>query len=113
MMNTANKRASAIGIGLALRLVLPIPDATIDAADRSQVAYSYAGIQVSNPIIGPVDLVHLEASIRSHVNVIASFHTDVEMVASIRQDVTLAASMRQDVTMDVNFRRHAPLKVER
>jgi hypothetical protein len=49
-MNTANKRASAIGIGLALRLVLPIPDATIDAADRQQVAYSYAGIQAANPI---------------------------------------------------------------
>lgn len=44
-MNTTNKRASAIGIGLAIRLVLPVPDASIAQADRQQVAYSYAGIR--------------------------------------------------------------------
>lgn len=49
-MNTPNKRASAIGIGLAIRLVLPIPDGAIGPADRQHVAYSYAGIQAANPI---------------------------------------------------------------
>lgn len=43
-MNTASKRASAIGIGLAIRLVLPVPDASVDQPDRQHVAYSYAGI---------------------------------------------------------------------
>lgn len=49
-MNTPNKRASAIGIGLAIRLILPIPDASVDQPDRQQVAYSYAGIQAASPI---------------------------------------------------------------
>lgn len=44
MMDTRNKRASAIGIGLAFRLVLPLPDAVVDQIDRPQVAYSYVGI---------------------------------------------------------------------
>lgn len=43
-VDTRNKRASAIGIGLALRLVLPAPDASVDQPDRQQVSYSYAGI---------------------------------------------------------------------
>lgn len=46
-MNTPNKRASAIGIALAFRLVLPVPDGTVDTPDRPHVAYSYAGIAVS------------------------------------------------------------------
>lgn len=50
-MNTANKRASAIGFGLAIRLVLPIPDGTIDQADQQDVAYSYAGILATAPVV--------------------------------------------------------------
>lgn len=49
-MNTPNKRASAIGIGLAIRLVLPISDGTIDQSDRQQTAYSYAGITAASPV---------------------------------------------------------------
>jgi len=52
-MNTPNRRASAIGIGLAIRLVLPVPDGTIEASDRQQVAYSYAGIAAATPLVLP------------------------------------------------------------
>lgn len=43
-MDTANKRASAILIGLPFRGMLPIPDASIDAGDRAQVAFMYRGL---------------------------------------------------------------------
>lgn len=71
-MNTPSKRASAIGIGLALRLVLPVRDGTIDQADRQHTAYSYAGILASSAIVGPHDVVSLSASIRRAVSLGAS-----------------------------------------
>lgn len=42
-MDTANKRASALGRGLAFLTVYPIPDAAIDAGDRLQLAWLYRG----------------------------------------------------------------------
>lgn len=44
MMDTPSKRASAIGVALPTRLVLPIPDGSVEAGDRQNVAYCYAGI---------------------------------------------------------------------
>lgn len=49
-MDTRNKRASALGVGLAFALVLPAPDGTVEQADRQQTAYSYAGISADSPI---------------------------------------------------------------
>lgn len=49
-VDTRNKRASVLGIGLAFRLVLPAPDASVDTADRAHVAYSYAGLAADSPI---------------------------------------------------------------
>ena len=43
-MNTRNKRASAIGLGLAALVVLPAPDGSSDQPDRQQVALCYSGI---------------------------------------------------------------------
>lgn len=58
-MNTPSKRASAIGIGLAVRLVLPVPDGAVEAGDRQHVAYCYAGgagapvVPVVPPVVSP------------------------------------------------------------
>lgn len=94
MMNTANKRASAIGIGLALRLVLPIPDGTIQFGDRQQVAYSYAGIHANAPILAPSEIVTTgPVSIRRRVN-----------VAPVTIHRTVAVSpveMRRRITIEV------------
>lgn len=47
-MDTRNKRASALGIALAFRIVFPNPDGAIDtSAERQQSAYSYAGISAA------------------------------------------------------------------
>lgn len=46
-MNTRNKRASALGIGLAALVVLPAPDSAITISDRQQTAFSYAGISTA------------------------------------------------------------------
>jgi len=43
-IDTRNKRASAIGIGLPFRAAYPAPDSTIDASDRLHVAFLYSGI---------------------------------------------------------------------
>jgi hypothetical protein len=41
-VTSRNQRASAIGFGLLALVVLPAPDGTIAAADRSQTAANYA-----------------------------------------------------------------------
>lgn len=46
-MTTRNHRASALGIALAFRLVLPNPDGAIDRADRQQSAYCFCGIEAA------------------------------------------------------------------
>jgi hypothetical protein len=48
-MDTRNKRASALGIALAFRIVFPNPDGSLAAsADRQQSAYCYAGIDAAS-----------------------------------------------------------------
>jgi hypothetical protein len=49
-VDTADKRASVLGLGLAALLVLPSPG-LIDQPDRQHVAYSYRGIEADNPIV--------------------------------------------------------------
>ena len=44
MTDTAQKRASAMLVGLPFRPPLLVPDGTIDDGDRGQVAYLYYGI---------------------------------------------------------------------
>lgn len=43
-LDTRNKRASALGLGLAPLRVGPSPDGSLVAADRLHLAYLYAGI---------------------------------------------------------------------
>jgi hypothetical protein len=56
-VDTRQKRASAIGLGLAALLVLPAPDGTIDQADRQQAASAYAGILAAPSVEIPGDIV--------------------------------------------------------
>lgn len=48
-VDTREKRASIIGMGLAAALVLPAPDATVVLGDQQQVAFTYAGIAAGEP----------------------------------------------------------------
>lgn len=41
-LDTANKRGAAINVGPIPNVVLPIPDGSIDAEDRAQLASAYA-----------------------------------------------------------------------
>lgn len=50
-LDTAQKRASAIG-EFSFCEVLPIPDSTIDQADRQTVAWVYGGILAGEADIG-------------------------------------------------------------
>lgn len=54
-VDTRDKRASAIGIGLPFR-VLPNPG-TIDQPDRQHVGYLYRAITAANPVVILGDLI--------------------------------------------------------
>jgi hypothetical protein len=44
-LDSRNKRASAINVGMPWRMILPIPDGNVaNEADRKHTAYQYAGI---------------------------------------------------------------------
>jgi hypothetical protein len=47
VVNTRNKRASAIGVGLAALVVLPAPDASVDQPDSQHVTFCYSGISAA------------------------------------------------------------------
>ena len=49
-VDTRNKRASVLGVAMAVTLVLPAPDGAVAAADQNHTAYSYAGITADNPV---------------------------------------------------------------
>lgn len=48
-IDTRDKRASAIGVALPWRSLLPAPDGVLDQGDRQQVALHYRGIAAANP----------------------------------------------------------------
>lgn len=60
-LDTADKRASSIGWGLAALLVLPSPN-TLDQPDRQHVAYSYRGIAASAPAAVVVHTIQLDGT---------------------------------------------------
>lgn len=43
-VDTRDKRASAVHVSLPWRTALPLPDGTVDAADRPIVVHMYSGI---------------------------------------------------------------------
>jgi len=49
-LDTREKRASAINVGLPWRGLLPLPDGTIGQADRQQLATLYAGILATTAV---------------------------------------------------------------
>ena len=53
-INTASKRASALGVGLAFILNI-IPSGAVDQADRQTTSLSYGGILASAPVIDTPD----------------------------------------------------------
>jgi len=52
-VDTRNKRAGAILVGIPWRGMLPLPDGAIDQADRQQTAFFYPGILAGAPVILP------------------------------------------------------------
>ena len=51
MIDTANKRASVIGLALAFRLIAPTPGTTASIATREQTAYVYAMPAGAAPVV--------------------------------------------------------------
>lgn len=49
-VDTRNKRASVLGVGLLAALVLPAPDSSLSSGDRAQLTGSYAGLDAISPI---------------------------------------------------------------
>jgi len=53
-LDTASKRISSVGIMLVSILAVPLPDATIDAGDRADIAWSYSGIAAVGVVADPI-----------------------------------------------------------
>jgi hypothetical protein len=49
-IDTRDKRASILGLGLATLLVLPTPGGAIDSGDRQQTTDCYRGVAAAEPI---------------------------------------------------------------
>lgn len=65
-VDTRDKRASVIGLGLAALLVLPEPG-TIDQPDRQHVAYAYRGIEAGEAVVIAGDEVTTEDAVFARV----------------------------------------------
>lgn len=68
-VDTQDKRASVLGLGLAALLVLPSPGA-IDQPDRQHVAYSYRGITAAVAVV--LDPVALPTNTASYQTVMTA-----------------------------------------
>lgn len=53
-IDTRNKRASCLRVGRPWMTGFPLPDGGIQAADRKQMAYSYAGIEAQSSASNPI-----------------------------------------------------------
>lgn len=54
-MNTRDRRASALGCGLAFLVSLPLPDAALNQGDRQHAVALYRGILAGAPV-APVEI---------------------------------------------------------
>jgi hypothetical protein len=57
-VDTRDKRASVLGMGLPMGRVLPVRDGSVDEEDFEHVAYSYRGIQAS-AVVAPLIFLRL------------------------------------------------------
>lgn len=90
-LDTADKRSSAIGVGLPWRPMLPLPDGALDQGDRQHAGYAYRGILAeAPPSVDEVDYACLEDEF--------TLFSDVTSEVDVVSDVTSEASIFSDVT---------------
>jgi hypothetical protein len=82
VVNTRNKRASALGLALIPLVVLPAPDASVSLPDRQQVTACYAGISAGELVVYDF----IEAT---NVELRAASATNVELRAASAVNVSL------------------------
>lgn len=82
-VDTRNKRASALGVALAVTLTLPAPDGTVGQPDRQHAAYSYAGIEAAEENIGTVADVEVVATAVTSATVTATSVTSADLTATV------------------------------
>ena len=63
-VDTRDRRASVLGLGLAALLVLPAPGA-LDQGDRQQLAYSYRGISAAALELPDGEIIYVRAEDRT------------------------------------------------
>lgn len=56
-IDTRSKRASVLGVGLAVTLALPLADGSVDQPDRQHVAFTYAGLEAASALSATADVV--------------------------------------------------------
>ena len=81
-VNTARRRASALGVGLAFTLLI-IPDSAITQPDRQTIGLSYSGIEAAVPVIDTPDcFVPLSSLIGNEAQGLTGVIDDTEIAES-------------------------------
>jgi hypothetical protein len=96
-VDTRQKRASAIGLGLAALLILPAPGGTIDQADQQQAASAYAGILAAPSVEIPGDIVTTAPAIFARSVTLSAAHIDRTVtgeLSTVARTITIANAER-------------------
>ena len=86
-VDTRNKRASAIGVGLSVALLLPLADGTVGQADRQQTAYQYSGIAAA---VSQIVVVEIAGSYEPTAQIAGSSEPTVAVRGSYEPTVTIS-----------------------
>lgn len=77
-VDSRDKRASVIGLGLAALLVLPEPG-TIDQPDRQHVAYSYRGIEAGEAVVVAPETIDITGTHAPTVSVTGTYSPTISL----------------------------------
>lgn len=90
-VDTRNKRASMMSFGRPFITRIPLPDGTIDAADRAMLLHLYHGIALSAPAVGldPLEILFLNTPITTGIEVTTSIMTGMTVKTPITTGIEL------------------------
>lgn len=92
-VDTRNKRASAIAIGLPFGRSFPLADGSLaDAGDRQHIAYCYAGI-AADPATVAADLL-IERTVMMRTGILATLAMPTTIHATVSMPTTIHATVQ-------------------
>lgn len=111
-VDTAGKRASALGIGLVFTLLV-IPDSTIAQPDRQTIAHSYSGILATAPVIDTQDCFLSVTSVINDdpLSITSAIGDGLSVGSVVNDDILSVTSIINDGLSVVSIIEDGPLSV--